>query len=113
MADGKREGLAVVVASPSSVAMARGTRDGNPLEELSTRIKAIEAGFHGWMVKQSTHIEAAVSTAVEAVQGGVLEGLMGSLTADGGSPLPMPQLPPNTNPQTIVSLKKAQVLILI
>jgi hypothetical protein len=32
MADGKREGLAVGVASPSSVAMAWGTRDGNLLE---------------------------------------------------------------------------------
>jgi hypothetical protein len=74
MADGKRESSAVAVASPSSVAMARGTRGGNPLEELSARIKAIEAGFRTWMAKQPTHIEAAVSTAVGAVQGGALGG---------------------------------------
>jgi outer membrane lipoprotein SlyB len=113
MADGKRESSAVAVASPSSVAMARGTRGGNPLEELSARIKAIEAGFRTWMAKQPTHIEAAVSTAVGAVQGGALGGLMGSLTADGGSPFPMPQPPPNADPQAMASLKQAQVVILI
>jgi hypothetical protein len=40
-------------------------------------------------------------------------GLMGSLTADGGSPFPMPQPPPNADPQTMASLKQAQVLTLI
>jgi outer membrane lipoprotein SlyB len=113
MADGRREGSAVAVASPSLVAMARGTRSGNPLEEVSVRIKAIEAGFRTWMAKQPTHIEAAVSTAVGAVQGGALGGLMGSLTADGGSPFPMPQPPPNADPQAMASLKQAQVVILI
>ncbi|GJM85133.1 hypothetical protein PR202_ga01557 [Eleusine coracana subsp. coracana] len=109
MADGKREeGSAVVVASPSSVAMARATRGGNPLEELSTRVKAVEAGFRAWMAKQPIQIEAAVSTAVGAVQGGALGGLMGSLTADGGSPFPMPQTPPNADPQAMASLKQAQ-----
>lgn len=111
MADGKREeGSAVAVASPSSVAMARATRGGNPLAELSARVKAIEAGFRTWMAKQPIQIEAAVSTAVGAVQGGALGGLMGSLTADGGSPFPMPQ-PPNADPQAMASFKQAQVVI--
>ncbi|KAK3154229.1 hypothetical protein QOZ80_2BG0187940 [Eleusine coracana subsp. coracana] len=111
MADGKREeGSAVVVASPSSVAMARATRGGNPLEELSTRVKAVEAGFRAWMAKQPIQIEAAVSTAVGAVQGGAMGGLMGSLTADGGSLFPMPQPPPNADPQAMASFKQAQAL---
>lgn len=111
MADGKREGSAVAVASPSSVAMARATRGGNPLGELSARVKAIEAGFRTWMANQPIQIEAAVSTAVGAVQGGALGGLMGSLTADGGSLFPLPQPPPNADPQAMASFKQAQVVI--
>jgi hypothetical protein len=66
------------------------------------------------MAKQPTHIEVAVSTDVAAVQGGTLGGgLMGSLTADGGSPFRMPQPPPNADPHAMASLKQAQVLILI
>ncbi|XP_062219176.1 chloroplastic import inner membrane translocase subunit HP30-2-like [Phragmites australis] len=113
MADGKRgKGSAVAMAaSPSSAAMARGSRGGgNLLEEWSARVKAIETGFRGWMAKQPIHVEAAVTTAVGAVQGGALGGLMGSLTADGGSPFPVPQPPPNANPQAMASFKQAQAL---
>ena len=76
----------------------------------SGRVKAIEARFRAWMAKQPIHIEAAVSTAVGAVQGGALGGLMGSLTADGGSPFPIPQPPPNANPEAMASFKQAQVV---
>lgn len=113
MADGKQgEGSAVALkASPSAAAMAWGLRGGsNPLEEWSARVKAIEAGFRAWMAKQPIHIEAAVTTAVGAVQGGALGGLMGSLSADGGSPFPMPQPPPNANPDAMASFKQAQAL---
>ncbi|KAF8686685.1 hypothetical protein HU200_043518 [Digitaria exilis] len=89
--------------------MSRGLRGGaNPLEEWRARAKGIEAGFRAWMAKQPIHIEAAVTTAVGAVQGAALGGLMGSLAPDGGSPFPMP--PPNANPQAMASLKQAQAL---
>jgi len=113
MADGKQGASSAVAlkASPSAAAMARGLRGGsNPLEEWSARVKAIEARFRGWMAKQPIHIEAAATTAVGAVQGGALGMLMGSLTADGGSPFPMPQPPPNANPEAMASLKQAQVV---
>jgi hypothetical protein len=90
----------------------------SPLKELSAHIKAIEVRFRAWMAKQPTHIEAAVSTTVGAVQGGWRSrggggGLMGSRTTNGGSPFPMPQPPPNADPQAMPSLKQTQVLILI
>ncbi|AQK71387.1 Mitochondrial import inner membrane translocase subunit Tim17/Tim22/Tim23 family protein [Zea mays] len=113
MADGKRgEDSAVALkTSPSSAVMAGGLRGvSNPLEEWSGRVKAIEAGFRAWMAKQPIQIEAAVTTAVGAVQGGALGGLMGSLTADGGSPFPIPQPPPNANPEAMASFKQAQAL---
>ena len=113
MADGTQGASSAVAlkASPSAAAMARGLRGGsNPMEEWSARVKAIEARFRGWMAKQPIHIEAAATTAVGAVQGGALGMLMGSLTADGGSPFPMPQPPPNTNPEAMASLKQAQVV---
>lgn len=84
-------------------------RGGNPLEEWSGRVKALEAGFRAWMAKQPIYIEAAVTTAVGAVQGGALGGLMGSLTADAGSPFPVPPPPANANPQAMASFKQAQV----
>lgn len=96
-----------MASSPSSPpAQARGGR--NPLEEWSGRVKALEAGFRAWMAKQPIHVEAAVTTAVGAVQGGALGGLMGSVTADGGAPW-VPPLPPNANPQAMASFKQAQV----
>lgn len=112
MADGKRgEDSAVALKTSPSVPMARGLRGGsNPLEEWTGRVKAIEAGFRAWMAKQPIQIEAAVATAVGAVQGGALGGLMGSLTPDGGSPFPMPQPPPNANPEAMASFKQAQVV---
>ncbi|KAF0891945.1 hypothetical protein E2562_011332 [Oryza meyeriana var. granulata] len=94
-------------SSPAAVGQARG---GNPLEEWSGRVKALEAGFRKWMAEQPTHIEAAVTTAVGAVQGAALGGLMGTLTADGGSPFPVPQPPPNANPEAMASFKQAQAL---
>uniref|UniRef100_A0ACD5Z403 Uncharacterized protein n=2 Tax=Avena sativa TaxID=4498 RepID=A0ACD5Z403_AVESA len=94
-------------SSSSSAAQALG---GNPLEEWTGRVKALEARFRAWMAKQPIHVEAAVTTAVGVVQGGALGGLMGSLTADGGSPFPMPPPPPNANPQAVASFKQAQAL---
>lgn len=42
--------------------------------------------------------------------GAALGGLMGTLTADGGSPFPTPPPPPpNANPQAMASFKQAQV----
>ncbi|VAH56044.1 unnamed protein product [Triticum turgidum subsp. durum] len=93
--------------SPSSPAQARGGR--NPLEEWSGRVRALEAGFRAWMAKQPIHVEAVVTTAAGAVQGGALGGLMGSITADGGAPW-VPPLPPNANPQAMASFKQAQAL---
>nr|CAB3449911.1 unnamed protein product [Digitaria exilis] len=108
--DGKGSAVALK-ASPSAAAMSRGLRGGaNPLEEWKARVKGIEAEFRAWMAKQPIHIEAAVTTAVGAVQGAALGGLMGSLAPDGGSPFPMPQPPPNANPQAMASLKQAQAL---
>jgi hypothetical protein len=97
------------MASSSSSLSSAPARGGNPLEELTGRVKALEAGFRAWMAKQPIHVEAAVTTAVGVVQGGALGGLMGSLTADGGSPFPMPPPPPNANPQAVASFKQAQV----
>lgn len=112
MADGKGRGNSVVALKTSpSVPMARGLRGGsNPLEEWSGRVKAIEARFRAWMAKQPIHIEAAVTTVVGAVQGGALGGLMGSLTADGGSLFPIPQPPSNANSDAMASFKQAQVV---
>uniref|UniRef100_A0A0E0K0J1 Mitochondrial import inner membrane translocase subunit TIM22 n=1 Tax=Oryza punctata TaxID=4537 RepID=A0A0E0K0J1_ORYPU len=98
------------MASSSSSSEAAVARGGNPLEEWSGRVKALEAGFRRWMAEQPTHIEAAVTTAVGAVQGAALGGLMGTLTADGGSPFQTPPPPPNANPQAMASFKQAQAL---
>uniref|UniRef100_A0ACD5ZLV4 Uncharacterized protein n=1 Tax=Avena sativa TaxID=4498 RepID=A0ACD5ZLV4_AVESA len=98
------------MASSSSSSSAAQALGGNPLEEWTGRVKALEAGFRAWMAKQPIHVEAAVTTAVGVVQGGALGGLMGSLTADGGSPFPMPPPPPNANPQAVASFKQAQAL---
>ncbi|XP_052142179.1 chloroplastic import inner membrane translocase subunit HP30-2-like [Oryza glaberrima] len=99
--------MAMASSSSASAAAARG---GNLVEEWSGRVKALEAGFRKWMAEQPTHIEAAVTTAVGAVQGAALGGLMGTLTADGGSPFPTPPPPPNANPQAMASFKQAQAL---
>ena len=99
--------MAMASSSSASAAAARG---GSLVEEWSGRVKALEAGFRKWMAEQPPHIEAAVPTAVGAVQGAALGGLRGTLTADGGSPFPTPPPPPpNANPQAMASFKQAQV----
>ncbi|KAL6608076.1 hypothetical protein ACP70R_041139 [Stipagrostis hirtigluma subsp. patula] len=82
----KREGSAVATASPSAAALARGMGGGKPLEEWSGRVKAIEAGFRAWIAKQPKHIEAAVATAVGAVQDRALGGARSPPTVGRRSP---------------------------
>ena len=108
----KRRPLTVMASSSSSqVAAARGMGMGmaNPLAEWSGRVRSLEAGLRAWLAKQPTHVEAAVSTALGAVQGAALGGLMGTLAPDGGAALPVPP-PPGADPKALASLKQAQVL---
>ncbi|KAL6662273.1 hypothetical protein ACP70R_000132 [Stipagrostis hirtigluma subsp. patula] len=86
MDEQKREGSAVATASPSAAALARGMGGGKPLEEWSGRVKAIEAGFRAWIAKQHKHIEAAVATAVGAVQDRALGGARSPPTVGRRSP---------------------------
>jgi hypothetical protein len=106
----KRRPLGVMASSSSSSSTLAAARVApNPLAELTDRIKSLEAGLRMWLAKQPTHVEAAVSTALGAVQGGALGGLMGTLAPDGGSGLPMPQPPPGVDPKATASFKQAQV----
>ncbi|KAG8064417.1 hypothetical protein GUJ93_ZPchr0004g38234 [Zizania palustris] len=98
----------LVVMASSSMAVARG--GAGQLAELTDRFKSLEAGLRAWLAKQPTHVEAAVATAVGAVQGGALGGLMGTLTPDGGAPFPVPQVPPGADPSAMASFKQAQAL---
>jgi hypothetical protein len=109
----KQRPLTVMASSSSSqVAAARGMGMGmaNPLAEWSGRVRSLEAGLRAWLAKQPTHVEAAVSTAVGAVQGGALGGLMGTLAPDGGTALPVPPPPMGADPKALASFKQAQVL---
>ncbi|GJN27733.1 hypothetical protein PR202_gb15779 [Eleusine coracana subsp. coracana] len=104
----KRRPLMVMASSSSTLAAAR--VGANPLAELTHRVKSLEAGMRTWLAKQPTHVEAAVATALGAVQGCALGGLMGTLAPDGGSALPMPQPPPGLDPKAMASFKQAQAL---
>ncbi|KAF8667333.1 hypothetical protein HU200_053008 [Digitaria exilis] len=109
----KQRPLTVMAASSSSqVAAARGMGVGmaNPLAEWKDRVKSLEAGLRAWMAKQPVHVEAAVSTAVGAVQGAALGGLMGTLAPDGGAALPVPPPPLGADPKALASFKQAQAL---
>lgn len=97
----------VMASSSSTLAVAR--VGGNPLAELTHRVKSLEAGMRAWLAQQPTHVEAAVVTALGAVQGGALGGLMGTLAPETGSALPMPQPPPGLDPKAMASFKQAQV----
>lgn len=97
----------LVVMASSSTAVSRG--GANPLAELGDRVKSLEAEVRAWMAKQPTHIEAAVTTAFGAVQGGALGGLMGTFAPDGGAGLPVPQPPPGVDPNAMATFKQAQV----
>jgi hypothetical protein len=112
-ADQKRRPLTVMASSSSQVAAARGMGMGltNPLAEWTSRVRSLEAGVRAWLAKQPTHVEAAVVTAVGAVQGAALGGLMGTLAPDGGAALPVPPPPPpGADPKVLASFKQAQVL---
>lgn len=109
-ADQKRRPLTVMASSSSQVAAARGMGMTNPLAEWTGRVRSLEAGVRAWLAKQPTHVEAAVVTAVGAVQGGALGGLMGTLAPDGGAAFPMPPPPPGADPKALASFKQAQVL---
>ena len=107
----KQRPLTVMASSSSAqVAAARGLGMANPLAEWSGRVRSLEAGLRAWLAKQPTHVEAAVSTAVGAVQGAALGGLMGTLAPDGGAALPVPPPPPGAEPKALASLRQAQVL---
>ncbi|KAK7838026.1 chloroplastic import inner membrane translocase subunit hp30-2 [Quercus suber] len=83
----------------------------NPIEQLQARFKELEAGFRGWLAKQSLPVEAAVVTATSAAQGAAIGGFMGTLTNDVSSSIPTP--PPQAaslNPQAMASFKQAQAL---
>lgn len=105
----KRRPLTVMASSSSQVAAARGMGMTNPLAEWTDRVRSLEAGVRAWLAKQPTHVEAAVVTAVGAVQGAALGGLMGTLAPDGGAALPVPP-PPGTDPKVLASFKQAQAL---
>ena len=82
----------------------------NPIEQLQARFKELEAGFRGWLAKQSLPVEVAVVTATSAAQGAAIGGFMGTLTNDVSSSMPTP--PPQAaslNPQAMASFKQAQV----
>ncbi|KAL5676091.1 hypothetical protein ACJX0J_012222, partial [Zea mays] len=106
----KRRPLTVMASSSSQVAAARGMGMTNPLAEWTDRVRSLEAGVRAWLAKQPTHVEAAVVTAVGAVQGAALGGLMGTLAPDGGAALPVPPPPPGTDPKVLASFKQAQAL---
>ncbi|RLM66027.1 uncharacterized protein C2845_PM16G06650 [Panicum miliaceum] len=107
----KRRPLTVMASSSSSqVAAARGMGMANPLAEWSDRFRSLETGLRAWLAKQPTHVEAAVSTTLGAVQGAALGGLMGTLAPDGGAALPVPPPPLGADPKALASLKQAQAL---
>ncbi|WVZ85504.1 hypothetical protein U9M48_032427 [Paspalum notatum var. saurae] len=111
----KRRPLTVLASSSSSqvaaaAAAARGVGMANPLAEWTDRVRSLEAGLRAWLAKQPTHVEAAVTTAVGAVQGAALGGLMGTLAPDAGAGLPVPQPPPGVDPKALASFKQAQAL---
>lgn len=100
----------MVMASSSTTAAQSASRGGaNPLAELTDRFRSLEVGVREWMAKQPTHIEAAVTTAFGAVQGGALGGLMGTFAPEGGAGLPVPQPPPGLDPKAMATFKQAQV----
>uniref|UniRef100_A0ACD5UXC6 Uncharacterized protein n=1 Tax=Avena sativa TaxID=4498 RepID=A0ACD5UXC6_AVESA len=107
----KRRPLVVMASSSTAAAQAAGRGGANPLAELTDRFRSLETGVRTWMAKQPTHIEAAVTTAFGAVQGGALGGLMGTFAPEGGAAgLPVPQPPPGLDPKALASFKQAQAL---
>ncbi|KAM3367256.1 hypothetical protein ACQJBY_016087 [Aegilops geniculata] len=108
---GQKRRPLVVMASSSTTAAQSASRGGaNPLAELTDRFRSLEVGVREWMAKQPTHIEAAVTTAFGAVQGGALGGLMGTFAPEGGAGLPVPQPPPGLDPKAMATFKQAQAL---
>lgn len=83
----------------------------NPITQIQTKFKELEAGFKGWLAKQSLPVEAAVVTLTSSAQGAAIGGFMGTLTNDVSASLPTP--PPGAaglNPQAMASLQQAQAL---
>jgi hypothetical protein len=105
----KRRPLVVMASSSTAAAQAAGRGGANPLAELTDRFRSLETGVRAWMAKQPTHVEAAVTTAFGAVQGGALGGLMGTFAPEAGAGLPVPQPPPGLDPKALASFKQAQV----
>jgi predicted lysophospholipase L1 biosynthesis ABC-type transport system permease subunit len=82
----------------------------NPIEQIQARYKELEAGFRGWLAKQSLPVEAAVVTVTSAAQGAAIGGFMGTLTNDLSSslltppPRPTHKLWPLSSKPRLVSL---------
>nr|ACG40019.1 SAM domain family protein [Zea mays] len=107
----KRRPLTVMASSSSQVAAARGMGMTNPLAEWTDRVRSLEAGVLAWLAKQPTHVEAAVVTAVGAVQGAALGRAHGHACARRRGPRSLvPPPPPGTDPKVLASFKQAQAL---
>lgn len=103
MGDGK-QGLMVAEAPKGLMAPQ------NPFVQIQTKYKELETGVKSWLSKQPLYIEAAAATAGGAVQGGLIGALMGTLTQDMSSSLPMPPPQAGLDPKAMASFQQAQAL---
>ncbi|KAG8064931.1 hypothetical protein GUJ93_ZPchr0004g38711 [Zizania palustris] len=63
----KRWPLVVMASSSSLTVVATARGEANLLVELSDCFKSMEVGLCSWLVKQPTHVEAAITIMVEIV----------------------------------------------
>ena len=54
----------------------------SPISTAQKWIAEKQERFQGWMAQQSVPVEAAITTALGAIQGGVLGGLISTLSKD-------------------------------
>ncbi|KAL9225097.1 hypothetical protein vseg_001060 [Gypsophila vaccaria] len=81
----------------------------NPIAEIQYKINQVQVGLKTWLSKQSLPVEAAVVTLGGAAQGALIGALMGTLTQDMSSSLPLP--PQNSlDPKAMASFQQAQAL---
>ncbi|KAH7365665.1 hypothetical protein KP509_18G040400 [Ceratopteris richardii] len=80
-------------------------------KELQGHAKTLIQGdaLNAWLRQQSAPVEVAVTTALSAVQGAALGGLMGVLASDVQNALPSP--PSSLNPQSASPFQQAQALV--
>lgn len=79
-------------------------------KELQSNVKLLLQGdaLNTWLRQQSAPVEVAITTAISAVQGAALGGLMGVLAGDVRNAFPTQ--PPGTSPQALSSFQQAQAL---